>query len=494
MKEVRVKQRRTWGIGHKAVVALLAMVSILAGALLLPRLLRPAAPLPSPLPDSTIRLFTSEEEKIASFTVSPTGEGPYTIRRDGNQFVVDGQPGFDLSPDAIRAMLDVLIYFEAADVVGSTETDGLNPVDYGLGEDALYVSVALADGRTFGFKIGNRMLTHTPLDYGMVQGDSTIYALNIDIKQTFDQRLGWLHTLPNINFTPELMDSLQVTGEQDLHIRRLTDGLWEMEKPFRYPVSVEKMRGMFDAIKKMRFAAYVSPADDEHLAQYGLQEPRLTVAFHLAESVITSQAASGAEPISQHVGEQSIRIEIGNPVPGVGFYCRYLDTIYQASDLSMGFLDIKEPETFLSSLPLYIPLSALSHVVISGESGSSSVYDISLVEEILPNNEIARDGQGNILYRYHIVSDGKEIMEDKFAALYGTLMSIRATGNISETYEPGGVPLLSIRLEGDGVERSAVFYPYDALHAAIGVNGTFVHYADLASIKEAINQFRALAD
>ena len=85
-------------------------------------------------------------------------------------------------------------------------------------------------------------------------------------------------------------------------------------------------------------------------------------------------------------------------------------------------------------------------------------------------------------------------MEEKFAALYGALMSIRATGNIPETYEPGGVPLLAIRLEGDGVERSAVFYPYDALHAAIGVNGTFVHYADLASIKEAINQFRALAD
>lgn len=477
-------------------MALLAVAACVALILVVPRVVRPAAPVPSPLPDTTVKLFTAREDEIAHFTIHPPGEEAYTITRTDGAYQVAEQPDFVLNHASIRAMLDALIYFEAADTVGDTQEDGLHPEDFGLSEEALHVSLTLTDGRTFGFRIGHRMATDIPLDYGLVDNDPKIYAFNIDLKDTFDQRLRWLHTIPQVNFTPELLDSLHFTGDQKLLIRRLTDGLWVMDQPYEYPVSAEKMRQVFDAIKKMRFASYISPADEDNLARYGLAQPRSVVTFHLAPSVITAQNAGSDEATVQPVDAQSIRIEVGDTIPGLGFYCRYGDTIYQASDLSMGFVEEADPSAYLSGLPLYVPLNGLSQVALSADSGMQQTYQIALVEDILPNNEIARDAQGNTLYRYLVSADGKEQEAEPFVKAYASLMGIRASGSLAEGYQlPEHIPpLLSVRLLGNKLDRVVAFSPYDTLHAAISVNGQLLHYTDLASVANVVAQFAELAD
>ncbi|NLA53156.1 MAG: hypothetical protein GX858_02185 [Clostridiales bacterium] len=143
-----------------------------------------------------------------------------------------------------------------------------------------------------------------------------------------------------------------------------------------------------------------------------------------------------------------------------------------------------------------IPLHMIDTISITEADGFEHAYTVLLVEHVLANNLIAKDSQGNTLYDFVITSnDGTEVSSEKFARMYSNLMSTVAIGTLDSFAVPtDNQPIIQILLDYKGFQRLIQFYPLDALHAAMGVNGNFYNYTDLGTLRKIEAQLSLLKD
>ena len=387
-------------------------------------------------------------------------------------------------------MVQSLLHFTALSNYGELEQTGLHDHDVGIDDNALSASVLLKDGRRFGVQIGKMIPADIPQYYLMVAGKPLLYGVDTDMRYALDRSAASLRRLPSINFAPDLLDSFRVDAAGEAFVlSRVTEQLWEIDAPSHMPANLAAVKELLHKLKDLRFASFAADADAASLVRYGLDQPRLKVAFHLAPSRISSHDDQGRIQQTIDVEAQVIQLEIGHPLQGTGFYCRYQDGIYMASDLSMGFLQKAQPELYVGR-PLDIPLSLVNELRFSLPGHDAMKIQLSLTEQVLPNNELARDQQGNPLYRYHAVRDGKEIAAEPVAQLYGDLMQLGGFRPLDKSYVPNADSLLlalDIRFAA-GRERRIAFHRYDALHAAVLVNDQPFYYLEIAGLKPLIDQ------
>lgn len=486
MKDVRVKRKQ----GISRAMEICIAICLLLSALVLYVFTRPETlPPPQPVPDPSVLLFEAEKNELLSFTVKPSRGQAYTIVKQGDGYAAEGYSYYDLNLDLINAMADDLLYLETENTLGSyTEDDTVDFEMFGLGDDALEIRALFTEGREYTLRIGSRIPGDTPGDYGMLQGTPSLYQMSITIKDAFDHPLTWLHNIPEVNFTPDLLESVRFErGKESLLLRRIHDDVWVMDEPFSYPVSMDMINQLKESVGKMRFASFIDLAGRVDLADYGLDQPKGRIVFDLAASTITSFSSDMQTSSSQNVEAQQIVIDIGHAVDNLGFYALYDGVVYQASNLSMGFMTDPDPDSYLSRYPVSIPLNRLNTFSATSEDGLLISYHVALVEDIMPNNEVSRDAQGDTLYKIVFTNEaGEEVPAEDAAELYKRLIGIHATGkaDTSRSYE-GVSPVFEARIQFGQLNREIKFYPYDALHAAIAVDGTVLYYTDLNYLKEA---------
>lgn len=486
MKEVRVKQKKS--LSRKILFIIALSLGLLSLALYL--LTRPSAlPPPAAVPDTSVVLYEAAEEELLSFTVKPTRGEAYTIIKHDDSYEIEGYPHYDLKLDLIAIMVENLLYFTAEDTLGTyAQDDNIRYEDFGLQNGALEITARFTSDREYTIRVGSRVPGDVPYDYGTLLNKPALYAMSITVKESFDYPVNWLHELPAVNFTPELIDAVFFESSREtILLRRVNDDIWMMEEPFSYPISMSKIDKLKDNVGTMRFAAFIDLADKADLAKYGLDNPRMKVRFDLAPSTIISYSSDMRTSAEHAVEAQQIVIEIGDLIEGIGFYCLYDDAVYQASDLSMGFMLEMDAEAYLNAYPVSAPLHSLESFSINLiEEGLYVKYHIRLVEDVLPNNELATDSYGNTLYTFSFINDlGEGASTEQVANLYNTLAAIRTTGKVyqGQIYSTAEV-LLEVELQYESTTRRIKFYPYDALHAAIEVDGTILYYTDISYIDE----------
>ena len=486
MKDVRVKRKQ----GISRTMAICIAICILLSALVLYIVTRPETlPPPQPVPDTSVMLFEAEKSELLSFTVKPSRGQAYTIIKQGEDYIAENYPHYDLNLDLINAMADSLLYLEAENTLGSyTEDDTVDFEMFGLGDDPLEIRASFTEGREYTLRIGSRIPGDTPGDYGMMQGTSTLYQMSITIKDAFDHPITWLHSIPEVNFTPDLLESVRFErGKDSLVLRRIHDDVWVMDEPFSYPVSMDMINQLKESVGKMRFASFVDLAGQADLADYGLDMPVGRIIFNLAASTITSYSSDMQTSSSHSVEAQQIVIDIGHAVYNLGFYALYNGVVYQASNLSMGFMTDPDPDSYLSRYPVSIPLNRLNTFSAATEDGLQISYHVALVEDIMPNNEVSRDAQGDALYKFVFTNEaGEDAPAEDAVELYKRLMDIHSTGKADESRSYEDVsPIFETRFRFGELTRAIKFYPYDSLHAAIEVDGTVLYYTDMTYLKEA---------
>lgn len=485
MKQVRVHKKR--GISPKA--SLLLIFGMLLVALCLYLLSRPAAlPAPQAIEDTSVILYEHTEDELLSFTIEPTRGLPYTIRKSYSGYSIDNYPDYDINLELLRDMVDSIVYLQASENLGHFhEEDIVDLSMFGLDEGAFELTARFSDESEYTLRIGSRIPGDIPSDYAMLEGSSTIYSLSISIKEDLDVPVNWLHTLPSVNFTPDLLERIQFTSPQEnLVLTRAAENVWVMESPHSYPVSRSKMDALKSNIGKMRFASFVESTDTADLSHYGLDQPRLSVIFELAPSTITSYSSDMQTSQQIAVDAQAIVMEVGSLIDGIGFYCLYNGAVYQASDLSMGFMLDASAEDYLSDYPVGLPLSTLDAFSITQENGTTTLYRVELVEDIQSNNAVTTDSYGDTLYNFAFTDDaGHDVPSEQPMFLYSSLNALRSTGIASPTKLDDAQPaILEVQIMHPHFTRTIKFYPYDALHAAIEVDGSIVHYTDLAYLNE----------
>lgn len=427
--------------------------------------------------NSDILLFEAASEKLSSFRITPhTGESYILLCADGF-YALDGNSDFPIDQALAAAMAEYLCRVLVEESVSILLEPESQVEVFGFASPIVTAEAWFTDGSHVQFSVGAPLPGGIPRDYFFIAGDASVYAVSVDVRETLDMELRRLHTVPRINFSPDLIDEIHWQGDQALKLTRKGEE-WLVTAPMTYPADADSVRGLLEKIGKMRFASWVCEATQDQLVRYGFVPPRSEVRFRLAPSVIRSYGEENELIAETSVPEQELVIAVGNDSEGLGFYCLYDGSVYLATRLSMGFLADTDAWEYYSAVPIDISRDTLSHVAVRSDE-ISDYYDIERVERILPNNTIAVDEQGFPLFDTYVKRNSVPFDSASFEERWRTLTEIKADGRATEPSACEEKSLLSIRLEYSGGSRTVSFHRMDALHASVCIDGVSLFYVSL---------------
>lgn len=458
-------------------VLLSAGLALSVWAFVLQRYPEPQAPLVNK--DEELTLINRDASELFRAWVQPASAESFAIIFSDGSYEVEGNPDFPLEEREISLMVKDLTFLTVNEELGRITPDEKNLEAFGLGKTAARVQAEYSDGTSTVLVFGNSAPTEIPSDYFMMEGDDRVYSVSPEMRTHFDRGLNTLHPVPALNFNSALTDGLSYSGQNGFKIRQ-SEGLWEVVSPFRYPADEEQVRSLLSSIGKMRLAVYAGEADAGNLSRYGFDPPERSIIIDLAPSVIQGYDEEGTPGQNLDVPTQSFVFQVGDAIGNLGFYLLYNGEIYQASHASMGFLASADIDSILSPAPVNVPVNRLSRLTVR-QGKKSREYAVSMIEKILSNNQHVQDDAGNLLYEPYVTLNGQDTDSEAFLKEYLKLMALRAAGKLPEGFTAEDRLIARYHLSGPFGEMELAFFPFDALHYAMRVNGHFIHYVDKAA-------------
>lgn len=466
MQPIRKKNRKkgSW---------LLLALPMLLGLLLIWQLSGKAPAKKGPEHEERVQLIRRTEQELLRIDFYPEKGPAYALVQADGRFEVAGWPTFEVDKDQLALIIRDFTVLDANELVGQVHGHEEELAGLGLGQEAARAKATYSDGSQLTLIFGASSRDHIPADYLMIAGQDKVYTVSPETREHFDRPLASLRQVPRINFNASLVDRMVVEGADGFELYQ-QEGLWQLSSPVNYPADAEKMSSLLKSISKMRFALYAAEGDEA--ARFGLDKPGRSITFHLSASIMQGFDTSGQLADSRQVDAQQLTITLGDNIENIGLYCLYEGRIYQASNLSMGFLRDVDWQDLLSGSPVTLPLNRLSRLEVVG-AGQQRAYQIELVEKILPNTQVARDEQGQILYEPLITRDGQPMEQADFVQAYLRLMDLRRAGRLPADFQqPAEQALRIYRLHSGDSLQTLALYPLDELHYALSVNGHFVDY------------------
>ena len=477
MNEVNRKQNKPFKRRYKIVLAFAVLLALIA----IWRLSQPL-PLPKvePKPDKLI-LSAFALEEIEMVTLYPSGGEAFSLHKSvDNVYAVVGDEHFPLNADRVEEIFDMATLMRA-EYTAATDINKTNLHEFGITDDSFHFTIHAKNGVTETWFTAEDVHADETNRFLYREGDTTVYLTDLNYIGAMDYTQEELHPIPAVNFTPGLVDGISVryrSGDQVAFTNK--QGIWLIAQPFRYPASAA-LQDLLGKIGNMRLSTFVAEGNEDNLPLYGLDAPSANVTIQMAPSVI-SILNPGYETIEQRdVPRHSVTFLFGDAFSSVGYYCLFENTIYKATSLSMGFLLDMDPNDWVLQTPFDIPLNTMQSISVMRGSTQTD-YSIELSERVLPNNVIAVDENGNTIFDMHVSKDGEEIPAEPFMRAYLEMMLLTASGNAAEVDPQTDTVLMKVHLKFDAGERTISFFPYDALHAALSIDGVIRHYVDLSQL------------
>lgn len=466
-----VSKKKSQKGGKQALILSILLLATGLAVLLFVLLQKQTTHLPAPeAEDHTVSLIDKPVDSLVRLDITPGTAPPYTLIKLDGVWQVGGSPGFAVNQTQASLMARDFTILIANELLGRVHLDEESLATLGLGKDAPRAEGHYQDGSTTTLVFGLDAKTEPPSDYLLVVGSDEVYGVSPETRDHFDRHVNTLHTLPALAINQELVSGIQFAGDDPLVLGQ-ADGWWQINSPVQYPVNQQTLSSLLDSISKMRMAVYAGDDSTENLDRYGLATPRRTITLYLGESIITQFGEDNQPVKSQQVDAQTLTFSVGNNIDTLGFYCLYNGKIYQASNLSMGFLRDTGLLSLLSQTPGSLPINRLSTLTVQQEN-ETLVYALELSEQVLPNNQLALDESGNTLYQPHITKNGEPYDSDAFSLSYVRLATIKSQGRLPESYTTKGLtPVIAYHLSGQPMDINLQFFTYDALHYAMQVNG-----------------------
>ncbi|HSK68319.1 MAG TPA: DUF4340 domain-containing protein, partial [Candidatus Limnocylindria bacterium] len=262
----------------------LLLVAAAAVWLLFPRGTPAGNPASGPREES-VKLIDRDAATLLRMEVTASDGSAFALVRQGDSFVVEGDPGFPLEEREVSLMVKDLTLLTAHEEAGEV-TPGHDLSPLGITENSPRVRAGYADGESVTLIFGDDAHSDIPADYLMLEGDSKVYLVSKETRDHFDRSLATLHPVPGIRFTPDLLDRMVVAGDGAFTLAR-RGVLWEITSPVRYPADAGKVSSLLRSVGNMRLAVWAGNAEPGALAGFGLLPDRRTVTFHLGASYIT---------------------------------------------------------------------------------------------------------------------------------------------------------------------------------------------------------------
>lgn len=288
----------------------------LVGGWLISEQLQPEAPTYEEAP----ALFDFEKEDMVGVRVERP-DVTIELAYEGGEWTVVGQP-WRPSRSMVRRVAHQIHDLTARATVASVE-QAEEVSTYGLGEDAIRVSLTLKDGSTVQFEAGDPNPTSVsyyirPLPDGdvYVVKKAAVDYYRLPLEEFRERRFAWLDA--------DDADTIDATVDgRTLSLQRVGPKQWRMTEPVEQPAARDEVRTMLGRTGALKAFDFLADQPDERtLARYGLEPARHRVRIGM----------SSGDPIT---------VRIGDPVPGSDPSQSYAyreedDAIYATRD---GFLD-----------------------------------------------------------------------------------------------------------------------------------------------------------
>jgi len=336
--------------------------------------------------------------------------------------------------------------------------------------------ITYTDGEKKELLLGNLTPdTEKPQRYCMLGNDPALYTILASDAIPFLREMDyWLEfTQPKLDAS--LLDRIEISGDVIWNAFYTPSG-WQMEAPVSYPLSTVRMDALLDKISAIGFESLLGDADKVNLALYGLDAPALTVRLTQAPSVITGQTADGQD-VTLPVPETIYTLRLGAETGKSGVYVLWENKVYKASNFLLGFWKALDPMDYLLQTPVNFLVNNLSALTFS-VNGQTQRYEVRMVESITENNQIATDEYGRVLYDCAVrkAGDTQDMDAEAFLSWYTRLASLSGDGRLPDDFALAGESRCTILLENENWTRQIDFYPYDALHDALAVDGAALYY------------------
>lgn len=476
MEKVPKKKARK-GLKKRFVALILLAAALTAGTGVL-FLRRAEAPVLPETPKKAV-LLDRPAEDITSVTIETAQGAAYALIRQEDTFRLRGQEKTALREDVVEQILLVCSDLKAEETVADSAQ---NPADFGLQPAAAAVTVGYADGSSKELRIGGITPQEIPQRYCMAAGDPRVHTLLVSDADVFFHEAEYLRFFTQPEWRSDLLDRITVTGDLDLEMHYTPSG-WILDRPYRYPLSTLRTDALLSNIDRIGFEACLGPLEDADMAAFGLDAPSLTVTLGQAATVVTGETEDGRQ-VQIPIPAMTYTLLIGHETGKSGVYVGWNGEVYKASNFLMGFWKELRPENLLLREPVNLLINDLNRVSFTLR-GVSSAYEVEMVESVTENNRIATDEYGRVLYDAAVRRAGETAYMDAEAFLtwYQRLAALSPAGALPDSYRPEGDAWADIVLENNALTREIAFYPYDALHSAMMVDGTGFYYVENSALE-----------
>lgn len=471
----RKKAKRVWKKRH--VLWLLAVAAAAVAAVLLVLRRDPVLPPPEPLPD-TVMLLEEEKDSITALTITPREGAVCALVRAEGGFVLSGREKIALREEIVKEMLAVAEYLPAENIIIAPEDwdpGKVDLADFGLENPQVRLEIDYVDGIRTEVRFGDEAPNETPQRYCQVSGVPGLYTALTSETDVFFYDPDALRAFDQPALDASLFNRIDISGDTTLGMYYTPSG-WYMDAPRHYPLRLAGVEALLSRISAMAFESCLGEADGVDLAAYGLAEPALTVRMTQAASVISGETTDG-EQVTVPVSETEYTLLVGDDTGKSGVYLMWEGRVFKASNFLLGFWKELNPEDLLLQSPINFLVNDLSSVSLQTPRGKAA-YSVTMVESITPNNQIATDEYGQILYDCEVTREGETEPMDAQAFLewYVALAALSPDGRLPEGYQASGEPRGVVTLTNDHLTRTVALYPYDALHDAIAVDGEALYF------------------
>ena len=129
-------------------------------------------------------------------------------------------------------------------------------------------------------------------------------------------------------------------------------------EPYQYPVDPEQAEALLTALSSFRLGTREAEANAETRAQYGLDDPELTLWLHQAAGTV-GQVDENGQLAAVEVREQALRFVIGRAEGEFFYTCEYAGSCYLVSRFLLETLLAATPDTLVARQPADLGLSLI---------------------------------------------------------------------------------------------------------------------------------------
>ena len=429
-------------------------------------------------------LYVGDSSQLDSITISQEEGNSYTLRmQDGHLTLERGGQWLAVSDYQEEAMLKAVTQLVMPGVVADDEAEVAEHLaDMGLDTPRATAQVRYQDGTEMTLKLGGDVPT-TSYSYFRWSGDDSVYMCDSGLTDALLTTATRLLPVEQPTLSKDLIDQVTLSrpdGETAILFSNDGEGHYMglLVEPYQYPVDTQQAETLLTALSSFRLGTREAEANAETRAQYGLDDPELTLWLHQAAGTVSTVDENGQLTVVD-VEEQAVRLVIGRAEGDFFYTCEYAGDCYLVSRFLLETVLAANPDTLVARQPADLGGAALKDILIESPQGDLHVT-ASYTERVLPNNDIETDADGNIVYDTAVTLNDEEADAELLTTLTSRLNALTISGDLPDgwTIPEGEDPRWRIVLTTvGGTTREIAAYRLDAFSDALAVDGVAIHYA-----------------